>query len=265
MKIGVIGCGNMGEVLIKGILSAGISSSKNLYATDISQDKLKRIKRAYKVNICKDAKELVRHAQFILLAVKPQQMRELLLNIQGECKDKLFISIAAGIKTAYIEKLLGERPRVIRVMPNTPLLVGEGMSCIAKGRYAKGEDLKIARRIFGALGDIIVVKERMLDAVTAVSGSGPAYFFYFIEALLDAGYSCGLDDKATRRLVYQTAKGALKLLLTSNKTPAELRAAVTSKGGTTEAALKILEEGKFKEMMKRAVMKAKARSEELSR
>jgi len=180
-------------------------------------------------------------------------------------KDKLLISIAAGITTKYIESVVGKDIHVIRVMPNMAALVGEAISSISAGSSVSGEDMKLAKDIFSTIGDVVEVDENLVDSVTAISGSGPAYFFYLIEALIEASKELGLDEEIAKSLVLKTAIGTSKLLEVLKEEPSRLRAKVTSKGGTTEAALKVFETKNFKDIVRDAVKQAYKRSKELSR
>jgi pyrroline-5-carboxylate reductase len=177
---------------------------------------------------------------------------------------KLYISIAAGVTTARIESELGGKARVVRVMPNTPALVGAGAAALAKGAHATGDDLATAELILGAVGIVVRVEERFIDAVTALSGSGPAYIFFVTEAMIKAGVAAGLDEALARKLAVQTVYGAAKLLVESGEDPEALRRKVTSPGGTTEAALKVMSERKLAEIFTEAIKAAEKRSRELS-
>jgi pyrroline-5-carboxylate reductase len=216
--------------------------------------------------------DAARHARTLLISVKPQQMADALAAIGGAMRpDALVISIAAGTTTAFIEQNLAGRgaappgPRVVRAMPNTPMLVGQGMTALAPGANATADDLHRARRIFESAGAVIDVAEELMDAVTALSGSGPAYFFYLAEQMIEAGVSMGLSPDHARLLVSRTALGAAQMLSTSSEAPAELRRKVTSPGGTTEAAIRHMESRQLADVVKQAVFNAERRGKELRR
>ena len=260
-RIAVIGAGNMGEAIIRGI------ASRNVIVSDKRKDRLRKLRRSLKIKVATDNKEAVEKADIIILAVKPQDIDEVLGEIASVITTKqLVISIAAGVTTKKIEKVFLSKIPVIRVMPNTPALVGKGMSVLCSGRHAKTTHIRIANRIFSGMGKVIVIQEEMLmDAVTAISGSGPAYIYLFIESLIESATKLGLSKTIAEELVLQTLKGAVELLEKTGKTPEELRKQVTSRGGTTEAALKVFQKRRFQEVIHTAVKSACRRSKELSK
>ncbi|MCX7766603.1 MAG: pyrroline-5-carboxylate reductase, partial [Candidatus Sumerlaeia bacterium] len=237
IKIGVIGTGNMGSAIIAGLVTKDIVLPKNIYAFDIDKERLKKISQDFGLSICRSNIELLNLAEVIILAVKPQNMRELLREIKPAVTSRhCFLSVVAGIRTDSIASI-GDNVRVVRIMSNTPALIGAGATAIAGGKYALPQDLQLARTIFSALGLVIEVEEEQLDAITALSGSGPAYFFYLVECLIEAGKKAGLTEDVAEKLARQTAFGAGKLMIESTDTPQTLRLKVTSPGGTTAAAL----------------------------
>ena len=261
--IGVIGCGNMGSELIKRLSGAVRRGRLMVYDADSAR---RNAMRRYKAVIAKDNIALAKQCGVIILAVKPKDIEGLLGRIRSFItKDKLVISIAAGITTGYIERSLWGRAAVVRAMPNMPARIGEGISTLSRGTFAKRGDLNMAKKLVSFLGDVIEVDEASVDAVTAVSGSGPAYFFYLVESMIETAVELGLSRKVAKRLVIKTALGSAKLLLAVKEGPAELMAKVASKGGTTEAALHIFESRDFKGIVKEAVKRAHGRSKELSR
>lgn len=265
MTIGVIGCGNMGSALIGGMLNRRFIAPGRLTAWDPDAGRLRRVRRAFHIDSARSNREVAR-ANLILLAVKPQQVEEVLRRIAPHLSHRpLLVSIAAGISTRFIERRIKDSVPVVRVMPNTPALVGSGVSAVAKGRFALARDLRLIKRIFSCVGEVVEVPERWMDAVTAVSGSGPAYFFYLMEELIQAGVGLGLPPKAAAALVLATAVGAAKLAVSSGESPALLRARVTSKGGTTEAAFRVFARGKLGKVLRAGVRAACARSRELGR
>lgn len=264
-KIGIIGLGNMGRAILNGLVSSGAVGRTSVIGFDNDPAKCADVRRKYSILISRSILELVTHCDIVIFAVKPQNIDEVLKEASCYGKDRLHISIAAGITTRRVEKALGGKPRVVRVMPNTPALVGEGISALCKGRYASRSDLKTADEIFSSVGEVVELNERYFDLVTALSGSGPAYFFYLKEALIEAAVRLGMDRKTAKRLVLKTALGSARLLLESGHEPGLLRQHVTSKGGTTERAIAVFEKAKIKETVARAVSAAARRSKELSR
>jgi pyrroline-5-carboxylate reductase len=265
--IGFIGGGNMAEALIKGILQAGICRGEGISVSDVRQDRLVFLEEEYRIHPVGGNAELAGRADVIVLSVKPQQMEAVLGEIAGHVrKGTLVISIAAGVRT---EKILPKLPgaQVIRVMPNTPAMAGAG----ATGIYSANADetsLLKTRQIFSAVGTAVVLEsEDLLDAVTAVSGSGPAYFFYLMENMVKAGLELGLPERTASELVLQTALGAAMLAKQAaqrGEGPEELRHKVTSPGGTTHAAVTVFEEKGTAITIQAALRAACARSRELS-
>ena len=253
--IGIIGAGNMGRAI------AGRVSQKILI-TDIDPSKL-HFKKDRRILITRDNISLVERSDVIILAIKPQDSPSLLKEIAPYVKNKLIISILAGINTSFIEEVL-KRSRVIRVMPNMAIMVGRGISAITAGRFACKKDLAIVRKIFLNLGEVVEVKENLFDAVTAVSGSGPAYYFLFTEMLQKAGISCGLKKDLAKRLAIAVFIGAAESAIANNISMQDFVKKVASKGGTTEAALKIFKERGLEEIVKKAVKSAREKSRLLS-
>jgi pyrroline-5-carboxylate reductase len=266
-KIGFIGAGNMAEAIIKGIIDAKVYKAEDIIVSDIRPDRVRQLCDEYKIASAADNCGLAKAVDILVLSVKPQNMQEVLDEIKGVIsKNLLVISIAAGITTGRIQKVLGGVP-VIRVMPNTPALVGEGAAAIYATKQAVGR-LKDAERIFSAVGLAVSVNdEKLLDVVTAVSGSGPAYFFLLMEEMIKAAEKLGLEKSVAEKLVLQTARGAGILAAEAakkNQSPQTLRKNVTSPGGTTEAALKIFSKYDFEKMVNDALAAAAERSRELS-
>ncbi|MCZ7591403.1 MAG: pyrroline-5-carboxylate reductase [Kiritimatiellae bacterium] len=262
-KIVFIGAGNMAEALVKGLCNAGVPSH-SIATTDPRAERLEYFKTTYGVGASSDNAEAATGADTIVLAVKPQHISEVLASLRGVAPDALYVSIAAGIPTARIEKELSGRPRVVRVMPNTPALVGAGVSALCAGAHATTADLERAESLLRAVGATVRVTESQMDAVTAVSGSGPAYVFRVMEAMEQAGVELGLSSEVTRELVLQTFLGASKLAVESGRAPQLLREQVTSKGGTTEAALKVLNERDLVGVFSEALSAAARRARELA-
>ncbi len=265
--IGFIGGGNMAEALVKGVIAAKVYPPENIIVSDIKPERLELLKKQYKVRTTADNAALARSVDVLVLSVKPQNMADALKSIKGSVNpDTLVISIAAGIKTKLIASAL-DNVGVVRVMPNTPALIGQGASALFATDRAKPM-LRKAQRIFEAVGVVVFVEdESLIDAVTAVSGSGPAYFFLLMEEMTKAAVELGLPEDVAKKLVLQTAKGAALLAADRDKdgeTPAVLRKKVTSPGGTTEAALKTLADGDFGPLVIAALTRARDRSVELS-
>ena len=266
LTVGFIGGGNMGEALIKGLLGASLVPATAIHATDVRLERLKELDRQYGIQVSSDNADLVRHSDIIILAVKPQIMDSVLKEIApAVTRKKLLISIAAGVSTAKIRAVLHKDARLIRVMPNTPALVLEGVTAIAKADNLEPDDLDTAGEIFSAVGRVVVLGEDLLDAVTGLSGSGPAYVAVVIESLADGGVKMGLDRVTAMTLATQTVLGAAKLLLETGLHPGALKDMVSSPGGTTIAGLAALEEGGIRTAFIKAVERATQRSRELGR
>jgi len=261
--IAFIGAGNMGEALIRGLLDRQTVTPSQIVVADISEERLEYFEGKFGIRVTTDNAQATGVAEIVLLAVKPQQMSDVLARLKPR-PSALIISIAAGISTGRIERELGNRPHVIRAMPNTPSLIGAGAAALCRGAHASIDDLTTAETILGAVGMTVRADERFLDAITALSGSGPAYVFRVTEAMIDAGIEAGLDPALARKLAIQTVYGAAKLMHDSGEDPAELRRKVTSPGGTTEAALRVLNDRQLAGIFNEAIAAATQRSRELS-
>jgi pyrroline-5-carboxylate reductase len=265
-RLGFIGGGNMGEALIKGLLISGRFDASQIGVSDISQERLDHLHNTYQVSTVTGNRELAAGSDLIVLAVKPQQVGDVLGEINASLDHlPLMISIAAGVPIATLEQSLGKPVPVIRVMPNTPALVLAGASAIAAGTHASADHLAIAKVLFEAVGLVVEVEESHMDAVTGLSGSGPAYVFLFMEALIDAGVLMGLSRPVARDLAVHTTLGSAKLLAESGEHPGVLKDQITSPGGTTIHGLTILESGGLRGMLMDAVEAATRRSEELGK
>ncbi len=262
--VGLIGGGKMGSALAGGIVSGGLVPASQVVVADVDADRLQELSKTLGVGVTRDCRQAAKASRILILAVKPQTISEVLSDLSGVVgKSHLVISIAAGIPIQFIEARLRKGVRVIRVMPNTPALVGEGMAALAAGSAATEADLAEARRIFDAVGLTVVVKEDLMNAVTGLSGSGPAYAFIMIEALSDAGVRMGLGRDIALKLSAQTLLGAARLCLQTGKHPGELKDMVTSPAGTTIAGIQALEEGKIRATLIAAVEAATLRAKEL--
>jgi pyrroline-5-carboxylate reductase len=265
-RVGFVGGGNMGEALIRGLLGAGLVPADLLAATDVRSERTTQLARQYGITAHADNVRLVRESDVVILAVKPQIMAAVLAEIAPAVTDRhLLISIAAGVATATIRAGLGREARIIRVMPNTPALVLQGAAAIARGPGLRADDLAVAEEVFGAVGRVVVLDEGQMDAVTGLSGSGPAYVAIAVEALADGGVRMGLDRATAMTLAAQTVLGAAQLLLETGMHPGSLKDMVSSPGGTTIAGIAALEEGGLRATLIRAVERATQRSRELGR
>jgi pyrroline-5-carboxylate reductase len=262
--IGFIGAGNMAEALIRGLVRGGHVPATRITASGPRRERLDELAWSYGVAITTDNRELARSAGLVVLSVKPQILDKVLREVGAELQPgTLVVSIAAGVDTAAIEAVVAEGVRVVRAMPNTPALVGIGASAIAGGTHAGVDHLDLAERLLGVVGIVERVAEPMLDAVTGLSGSGPAYVFLLAEAMIEAGVLVGFPRDVASRLVVQTLLGSATLLAQDPAGPAELRAAVTSPGGTTAAGLRELEVHGLRAAVLDAVSAATRRSREL--
>jgi pyrroline-5-carboxylate reductase len=257
-RIGVIGAGAMGGALLRGVLGSGVALDA-VWAATKSDASARTVAGEFGIATHTTYAELTATSDVLLLAVKPAQLEAALreLRTAGLRADTLIISVAAGVSIERIENALGAKNPVIRAMPNTPSFVGQGMTAIAGGSHATKEHLAIAERLFGAVGLCITIEERLLNAVTAISGSGPAYVYLIIEALADAGVRVGLPRDVALTLVAQTVLGAAVMVQESDRHPAALRDDVTTPAGCTIGALLVLEDGKIRSVLARAVEEAR--------
>jgi pyrroline-5-carboxylate reductase len=266
LQIGFVGGGNMGEALIKGLIEASLVSPSQMHVFDVSSARMEHLGASYNVNLKNSIGELAGASAVIVLAVKPQVMSSVLAELVPHLSHKpLVISIAAGVSMLKLAEGLPQGIAVIRVMPNTPALVLEGASAMARGPHVTGEQMELALSLFRAVGTAIEVEEKWMDTVTGLSGSGPAYVLLLLESLIDAGVLMGLPRQIARELVLQTVSGSVKMVRETGKHPAELKDLITSPGGTTIQGLKILEERGVRGAIMRAVEAATLRSQELGK
>jgi len=263
MKIAFLGGGNMASALIGGLIAKG-TAARSISVIEMSPAAREKLGARYPVHLSTAPDAKVQGAEVLVLAVKPQDMKRALASIAETVRSKLVVSVAAGIPLAALSRWLGGHRRIVRCMPNTPALIGAGIT----GLYASAEvdrrDREKAETILRAVGEVVwLAEERLLDPVTAVSASGPAYVFWFIEQLAASAEKLGIPRDAALKLAKQTVLGAARLAAASEKEPAQLRQDVTSKGGTTEAALKVFDEEKLAERFTRAVRAASARGAEM--
>jgi len=264
-RLGFLGFGNMGRAIASGLLERQTMRPQQLSAFDVDEAK-RAAAGAMGIEIVSSAESLAETCDAVLVAVKPQNATEALEPLAGNLDARvLVISICAGLSTAFFQKQLGSGVRVVRVMPNTPALVGAGAAALAPSENCTQDDIDFAMAVFESVGLAQGVSESAMDAVTALSGSGPAYFFYMVECLVRAAQSEGLTEEQATELAKQTALGAGRLLVESGESAGVLRERVTSKGGTTEAALRVFKENGFEELIRKGVAAAADRSRELGR
>ena len=264
--VGVIGVGNMGAALVRGIIDQGTVTARSVTVCDLDQDLVGRICGDLGVVDGKEATQVAGSADLVVLAAKPQNLPSLLEEISPYINaNQTIMSIAAGVTTKSIEESLGGQPSVIRVMPNLPALVGEGIAVICGGSHSKELDFERVEAVLSAVGVCLKAPEEMMDPVTALSGTGPAYVFHTMEAMIQSGLEMGMPSEMAERLVLHTVLGAAMLAMESDLDPTSLREAVTSRGGTTDAAISHLEENGYTPLVVEAILAAMDRSEELGR
>lgn len=264
--IAMIGAGNMGSSLIGGLINTGHPCDR-LWATDPSEEKLQQLQQAFQIHTTPDNIQAAQAADILVFAVKPQLFAQVAKALAAAVQSHkpLVISIAAGIRIHNIQEWLGGNLAIVRAMPNTPALIGCGASALFANNYVNDEQRNLAESILRAVGVAVwLPDEKLMDTVTALSGSGPAYFFLMMEALQEAAEQQGLATDTARLLTLQTALGAARMAIESGKALDELRRNVTSPGGTTEKALSVLEENNVRDIFKKAIQAAKSRSEELA-
>ncbi|PTX60740.1 pyrroline-5-carboxylate reductase [Melghirimyces profundicolus] len=260
-----LGAGSMAEAILSGLLSNTQTTADRIHVINLKNtERIRRLEEKYRVLSPRNKREAIHNADTVILAMKPNDMGSALQQ-WGSCfsSGQCVISVAAGISTRFIEERIPARTAVIRAMPNTSSMVGASATALCRGQDADDSDLQEAIRIFSSIGTTVVVEEKDMDAVTGLSGSGPAYIYYLVEALEQAGISAGLTPPVARRLTLQTLMGAARMLAETGEEPAELRRKVTSPGGTTMAGLETLAQHHFQESLILAVQRARQRSKEL--
>jgi pyrroline-5-carboxylate reductase len=263
-QVGVIGAGNMGEALVNGLLQGQVCKPEQIFCSDVRPERQKEIRRNYGIKVTSRNIEVAKQSDILILAVKPQVMKPVISEITTSIDlSKLVISIAAGVPLSAIESCAEKELRLIRVMPNICVSVREGVSAIAAGPHVEKEDLTIAKTIFDSVGKSLFIGENLLDAVTGLSGSGPAYIFLMIDALADGGVKVGLARNDALILASQTLLGAAKMLIETGEHPGKLKDMVASPGGTSIAGLHALEEGRLRAALMNAVEAATQRSKAL--
>ncbi|WP_343339050.1 Pyrroline-5-carboxylate reductase [Terrisporobacter petrolearius] len=264
-KIGFIGAGNMGGAILGGILNSKMIDNNHIIASAKSDRTIEKIKNDYNVNVTKDSKEVVEFSDLIVIGVKPDIYDEILEEIKDLINDKIIITIAAGKTIEAMEKIIGDDKKIVRTMPNTPSLVGEGMTSLSPNKNISEEELSFVKSIFDSLGKSEVVKEDLIHAVIGASGSSTAYAFMFIEAIADGAVRAGMPRDKAYTFAAQGVLGAAKMVLDTGKHPGELKDMVCSPGGTTIEAVKVLEEEKFRGAVLKAIDSCIKKSVEMSK
>lgn len=260
-KISFIGAGKMATAIIKGLLKSGLYDKNRIIASEPNLDYAHKMKNELGIKFVNNNREAAAEADIILLAVKPFVVKDVLTEIEDRIDNsKLIVSIAAGISSQRIEDILEKDVRIIRVMPNTPALLGEGMSAVCKGKHAFDDDLDTVMQILQSVGKVVKAEEKDIDAVTGVSGSGPAFYYYIIDEIAKAGEKLGLDYKTSLTLSAQTALGAAKMILESGVDPQQLIKNVTTPGGTTAEGNKVLNESNISDILFETVSKTAEKS-----
>jgi pyrroline-5-carboxylate reductase len=264
-RLGIIGCGNMAEAIIRGVFASGFLTQKDILCYEIEPQRARYIENNYHISFTDEISQISLASRSILIAVKPGSMLEVLTGIKKYFKPGFnsVISIAAGIPSSFIEQVLENKPSVIRIMPNTPALVNKCMAAISRGKYASDDDMEFAAAVIKSLGEFIVVEEDLQNTVTAISGSGPAYFFLFCKFLIRAAEKRGIDSETAGKLVIGTLAGSGELLKSYNPDADFLIKMVASPGGTTQAALLSFEENHLENIIDEAVGCAEKRAKEI--
>lgn len=265
IKVGFIGAGKMGGAIINGLISSGFALKENIMASEVNEEAAKRASEILGVKVICNNKELVKNSDIVFVAIKPFVIREVLKPlVEDFTADKLLVSIAAGTSTSTIETLLPQAP-VVRVMPNTPALVNEGMSVFCLGSKSDRNHAQIVDKMLSCIGRSVEIPENLMDAATGISGSGPAFMYLIIEALAKGGVNLGLSEEVAKELAAQTMIGAAKMAFETDKDLVTLRKEVTTPGGCTEQGLIVLEEKNIRLILEETVEKTAEKAEELGR
>ena len=264
--IGFIGAGKMATAIMKGLLASNIFDAKHIIASEPNLDSAHKTEKELGIKMVHNNREAAASADIILLAVKPFVVKDVLTEIEDRIDDsKLIVTIAAGISTGRVEEILEKKARVIKVMPNTPVLLGEGMSAVCKGENATQEDFETVKKIFSSVGKVVEAKESDIDAITGVSGSGPAFYYYIIDSIAKAGEKLGLDYDTALKLSAQTALGSARMILETGVEPQQLITNVTTPGGTTAEGNKVLIESDISDVLFETVKKTAEKSHQMSK
>ncbi len=262
LTVGFLGAGKMAQAIIKGLLGAGMFDKTQIVASELNSETAKNTSELLGIKVYDKNKDVAIASDILILAVKPFVVEDVLREVQDVINDeKLIVSIAAGITSKRIEEVLEKKVRVIKVMPNTPALLGEGMSAVCKGENATQEDFETVKELFSSVGKVVEADEKDIDAITGVSGSGPAFYYYIINEIAKAGEKLGLDYKTSLTLSAQTALGAAKMILETNVSPEQLIVNVTTPGGTTAEGNKVLCESDISEVLFETVQKTAQKSQ----
>ena len=263
-NIGFIGCGNMGSAMVGGLIESGFTNPNNIIVSTRTEESAKRLKDKYKVNVTTDNDEVVKNSDIVFLAVKPNMYSKVITELKSDSlKEKLIITIAAGITIDYMEKLLGNNARIVRTMPNTPALVGEGMSAICANSNVSKEELKLVLDMYNSFGECVEIEEKDFHGFIALCGSSPAYVFLFIEAMADAAVKIGIPRSKAYKMAAQSVLGSSKMVLETGKHPGELKDMVCSPGGTTIDAVLELEKQGFRNSVIEAMIKCAEKSKSM--
>ncbi len=263
-RVAVLGAGKMGGIILRALLNEGMVTPDRACATVLYAHEVESATKTFKISVGQDNVAAVRDADVVFLAVKPQQVKEILESVRGVVRpDQVFISVAASVPTAFMEKALAAKVAVVRAMPNTPAFVRKGMTALCKGAYAEDKHIELAKTLFEAIGRTVIVEEKHMDAITGLSSSGPAYIYIIIESLAEAGVKVGLPRDMATLLAAQTTMGAASMVLETGDHPALLKDAVTTPAGCTIDGILELEEGKLRVTLIKAVVKAVSRAKEL--
>lgn len=264
-KIGFIGGGKMATAIMKGIINSNWCEAKNIFVSDKNEDALKILEKDYAVQTTLNNIDVVKNSKIILFAVKPFVLRDVLVEIKPYLTNEhIIFSIAAGISIKTMEEIVGEIP-VVRIMPNTPALVNEGMSAICRGNFARDEHSKIALEIFKSVGKVVEADEKYIDIITAISGSGPAFYYYIIDKMAKAGEKLGLDYQTCLKLSAQTAYGAAKMIMDTDVSPEQLIVNVTTPGGCTAVGNEVLKEQEISKILFDTIEKTAQKAYELGK
>lgn len=263
--VGIIGCGNMAQAMVRGLLDSHYVNQGQIIVSDPDPAKRDYIEKTFGIKALAENEEVLKASDIVIFAIKPADMTEALKKLKGCCSpNQLFITIAAGYPTSKIKEHLGQNFEIARAMPNTPANIGEGATGLYLPKAMSDDSKRLAEKVFKAIGRVVLIKdEEMLDAVTAVSGSGPAYLFYFLEAMIEGGINVGLPQEIANQLAIQTVVGASNLIKHTGEPPDILRKKVTSTGGTTAAAIDSFTKSRLKELIKDGIKAAYERSKEI--
>lgn len=263
IKIGFIGCGNMAKAMIRGILSAKAIDEKNIFASARRKEELEKVEKIFGIKTTTDNKEVVKNSDIIILSVKPNTYKSVMHEISAFCKNKIIVSIAPGWTLKSMAEILGKDSKILRTMPNTPAMVGAGVTAICPNENINKEEYEILKQIFSTFGTVEEIEEKLFDVIVGISGSSPAYMYMFIEAMADAGVLCSMPRDKAYRIAAQSMIGSAKMVLESGKHPAELKDMVCSPGGTTIEGVAMLEKMQMRSAVIETVKAVVEKSEKM--